>query len=48
MVLGVMPVIGVPLPFVSAGGSSVLSMYLAMGLVFSVYQHSERNKSIFY
>lgn len=48
MVLGVMPVIGVPLPLVSAGGSSVLSMYLAMGLVFSVYQHSERNKSIFY
>lgn len=48
MVLGVMPVIGVPLPLISAGGSSVLSMYLAFGLVFSVYQHNERNKSIFY
>lgn len=48
MVLGVLPVIGVPLPLISAGGSSVLSMYLAFGLVFSVYQHNERNKSIFY
>lgn len=48
MVLGVMPVIGVPLPLISAGGSSVLSMYLAFGLVFSVYHHNERNKSIFY
>ncbi len=48
MVLGVLPVIGVPLPLISAGGSSVLSMYLAFGLVLSVYQHNERNKSIFY
>ncbi len=48
MVLGVMPVIGVPLPLVSAGGSSVLSMYIALGLVFSIYAHSEKNSSLFY
>lgn len=48
MVLGVLPVIGVPLPLMSAGGSAVLSMYLAFGLVLSVYAHGERNNSLFY
>ena len=48
MVLGVMPVIGVPLPFVSAGGTAVLSMYIAIGLAMSVYSHSEKKNSIFY
>ncbi len=48
MVLCVMPVIGIPLPFLSAGGSSVLSMYLAIGLALSVYAHSERKNPIFY
>lgn len=33
MVLGFMPVIGVPLPFFSAGGTAVLTMLTAMGLV---------------
>jgi len=48
MVLGVMPVIGVPLPFVSAGGTAVLSMYIAIGLAMSVYSHSEKKSSIFH
>ncbi len=48
MVLGVMPVIGVPLPFVSAGGTAVLSMYIAVGLAMSVYSHSEKNNTLFY
>lgn len=48
MVLGVMPVIGVPLPFVSAGGTAVLSMYIAIGLAMSVYSHSEKKNTIFY
>ena len=39
MCLSVLPVIGVTLPFFSAGGTSVLSVYLAMGLVMSVYMH---------
>lgn len=42
MCLRVMPVIGVTLPFISAGGTSVLSLYLAIGLVLSVYRHSEQ------
>ena len=33
MVLGFMPVIGVPLPFISAGGTAVMTMLAAVGLV---------------
>ncbi len=36
MVVGRMPVTGIPLPFMSAGGSSVWSNFLALGLVNSV------------
>ncbi len=36
MVAGVMPVTGIPLPFMSAGGSSVWSSFLALGLVNNV------------
>ncbi len=42
MVLKVMPVIGVPLPFISAGGTATTSMYIALGLVVSVYSHNEK------
>jgi len=34
--LGVMPVTGIPLPFVSSGGSSLITFMLAAGLVESV------------
>lgn len=33
-----LPVIGITLPFISAGGSSTVSLYLAVGLVLSVYR----------
>lgn len=36
MTLGVMPVTGIPLPFVSYGGSSLISNMVAIGLVLSV------------
>jgi rod shape determining protein RodA len=36
MVVGRMPVTGIPLPFMSAGGSSVLASFLALGLVNNV------------
>ena len=39
MVMKVMPVIGIPLPFVSAGGTALLSMFTSIGLAMSVYSH---------
>ena len=42
MNLQVLPVIGVTLPFFSAGGSSVLMVYLGVGLVLSVGLHARR------
>ena len=36
MCIGVSPVIGITLPFISYGGSSVLSLLLSLGLVYSV------------
>ncbi len=40
MCLKLLPVIGITLPFISSGGSSVVSLYLAVGLVLSVYRSS--------
>jgi len=39
MTLGIMPVTGIPLPFVSYGGSSLLTSFTAVGLVQSVHMH---------
>ena len=39
MCLSLLPVIGITLPFFSAGGTSLLSLYMCMGLVMSVYMH---------
>ncbi|NNE75129.1 MAG: rod shape-determining protein RodA, partial [Acidimicrobiales bacterium] len=36
MNLGLMPVTGIPLPFISYGGSSIVTMFAAVGLVLSV------------
>ena len=41
MCLGIMPVIGITYPFLSYGGSSVLSCFLAIGMVLSVSTHYE-------
>ncbi len=48
MDLGVMPVIGIPLPLISAGGTSVISVYLALGLVMSVHSHRKKEEHMFY
>jgi rod shape determining protein RodA len=36
MVLGILPVVGIPLPFLSYGGSSLLVLMTAMGILMSV------------
>jgi rod shape determining protein RodA len=49
MAIGIMPITGIPLPLVSYGGSSVLSTFLALGLVQSVHmrRHDYRYSSTF-
>ena len=36
MNLGLMPVTGIPLPFISEGGSSILMLFVALGLLESI------------
>ena len=37
MTIGIMPITGIPLPLLSYGGSSVLTTFLAIGLLQSIY-----------
>lgn len=40
MCVGLLPVIGITLPFFSYGGSSLISVFCALGLALSVFAHS--------
>ncbi len=48
MVMKAAPVIGVPLPFISGGGTAMVSMYTIIGLVQSTYSHRAVNHNFFY
>ena len=39
MCLGMLPVVGITLPFMSCGGSSTLAIYITLGMVHSIYNH---------
>ncbi len=41
MVMGLVPVVGVPLPLISYGGTAMLAIMAALGLVMSVYIHRD-------
>jgi cell division protein FtsW len=41
VVLGMMPTKGIPLPFISYGGSSLLVMLLATGVLLNISQHAD-------
>ena len=42
MVMGLLPVVGVPLPFISYGGSATIVLAIAFGLIQSAYVHRQR------
>lgn len=42
MLIGIVPVAGIPLPFISYGGSNLVSSLWALGVVQSVYSHRLR------
>lgn len=42
MVSGILPVVGVPLPLFSYGGTSYVTLMAAFGLMMSIYVHRER------
>jgi rod shape determining protein RodA len=39
MVAGILPVVGVPLPFISYGGTALATLYIGIGILMSVYRH---------
>ena len=39
MVIGVLPVVGVPLPLISYGGSSIVTIMASFGVIMSLYTH---------
>ncbi len=42
MVTGILPVVGIPLPLISYGGSSMLVLFASFGLIMSIYSNSNR------
>jgi rod shape determining protein RodA len=43
MISGILPVVGVPLPFVSYGGTSLVTLMISFGLIMSVSQNKKFN-----
>jgi rod shape determining protein RodA len=45
MVSGILPVVGVPLPLVSYGGTSILTLLLGFGMLMSIHSHKQLVKT---
>ena len=39
MVSGILPVVGVPLPFISYGGPALVTLFLGIGILMSIHKH---------
>jgi rod shape determining protein RodA len=44
MTIGIMPITGIPLPFVSYGGSAILTDFAAIGILLNI--HSQRDRDV--
>ena len=42
MTIGIMPITGIPLPFMSYGGSAILTDYAAVGMLLNIYAQKNR------
>jgi rod shape determining protein RodA len=45
MVSGIVPVVGVPLPFMSYGGTALMTLGLGGGILMSIQRHSREVRS---
>jgi rod shape determining protein RodA len=43
MTIGIMPITGIPLPFVSFGGSAILTEFAAVGILLNIYGQRDRD-----
>ena len=43
MTIGIMPITGIPLPFVSFGGSAILTSFAAAGVLLNIYSQKDRD-----
>jgi rod shape determining protein RodA len=43
MVSGLVPVIGLPLPLISRGGTSILTLFIGFGLLMSIHTHGQKS-----
>ena len=46
MIVGLLPITGITLPLISYGGSSILSYFIAFGLIQNMIPHSKRRRKI--
>ena len=45
MVLGIMPVMGIPLPFLSYGGTALLTNFICVGLLINISRNTQQQKT---
>ncbi|MGA7569989.1 MAG: FtsW/RodA/SpoVE family cell cycle protein, partial [Candidatus Aquilonibacter sp.] len=43
MTIGIMPITGIPLPFMSYGGSAILTDFAAVGVLMNIYSQKDRD-----
>jgi rod shape determining protein RodA len=46
MVSGILPVVGIPLPFISYGGTALVTLLLSQGIIASCARHNARRKNV--
>jgi len=44
MVMGLAPVVGIPLPFMSYGGSSMMTIMICIGIILSIDRKARRGR----